>query len=207
MYLGHRGQEVGPELEAQIGNCMDKIMKACSPGLVWRRLPVKDGCIEGFPMEGKDIFELLSPCSEAVVMAATLGADVEHLLMKYEITNMADALIMDACASTAIENLCDNFESDLRNSLKDESLYLTDRFSPGYGDLPLAMQRNLCELLDASRRIGLTVSDMNLMIPRKSVTAIMGISDKEVTLRKRGCEACSMFMTCTIRKNGKECSK
>nr|MCR5785210.1 methionine synthase [Eubacterium sp.] len=85
-------------------------------------------------------------------------------------------------------------------------LYLTDRFSPGYGDLPLNTQNALCEALNTSRRIGLTVTKNHLLIPRKSVTAIMGISSVPVTLRKRGCETCSMFLDCDYRKDGITCN-
>lgn len=100
--------------------------------------------------------EILSGCQEAILLAVTLGPQIEQLLMRREVTDMADALIMDACASAAIENVCDHFEFDLREQLKREGKFLTDRFSPGYGDLPLHTQRRLCEALNTARRIGLT---------------------------------------------------
>ena len=87
--------------------------------------------------------EILSGCQEAILLAVTLGPQIEQLLMRREVTDMADALIMDACASAAIENVCDHFEFDLREQLEREGKFLTDRFSPGYGDLPLHTQRRL----------------------------------------------------------------
>jgi cobalamin-dependent methionine synthase I len=125
--------------------------------------------------------------------------------MRREVTDMADAVIMDACASVAVENVCDHFEFDLRRQLEGEGQYLTDRYSPGYGDLPLNCQSRLCDALDAQRRIGLTVTASSIMVPRKSVTAILGISDRPQTLRKRGCEVCSLFLTCPYRKEGIRC--
>lgn len=205
LYLGYRGQELDEELLRQITVCQQRIADAARPGLVYRRLPVENGQIKGFPLEGDDIRALLSPCREAILMAATLGSEVERILMRAEVTDMADALIMDSCASTAIENVCDHFEMDLREELKTEGLYLTDRFSPGYGDLPISCQGQLCNILQTNRRIGLTVTPSNIMVPRKSVTAIMGISAAEQPLRKRGCEVCSMFKTCTYRKGGTSC--
>lgn len=205
MYLGYRGQECPAELEEQIHRCMDEVTKVSEPRLVYRRLPVTNGEIKGFPLEGNDMQELLADCQEAVLLAVTLGPRVEQLLMRREITDMADAVIMDSCASTAIENVCDHFEFDLRDQLKQDGLYLTDRFSPGYGDLPLHTQLRLCEALNTTRRIGLTVTSNYIMIPRKSVTAIMGISDQPQKLRKRGCEVCSMFLNCPYRKDGVSC--
>ena len=206
LYLGYRGQECPDELLRQIRRCMEETLAAAEPKLVFCRLPVKDALPEGFPMEGNDVRALLKTSDACILFAATLGAGIERLLMRREVTDMASALILDACASTAIENVCDNFEADLRASLP-AGRYLTDRFSPGYGDLPLDTQRRFCEALNASRRIGLTVSPRSLLIPRKSVTALLGISSQMQTHRARGCEVCSRFLTCPYRKEGKSCGR
>ncbi|MCD8150026.1 MAG: hypothetical protein LUE92_10825 [Clostridiales bacterium] len=196
MYLGHRGQEITPEIETQIQKCIAEVRRHAAPRLVYRCLSVDKGSITGFPLEGNDIRQLLQNCDEAVLFAVTLGADIEQALMRHEVTDMADALILDACASVAVENVCDCFEEDVRAQLSRENRYLTSRFSPGYGDLPLGTQIQMCEMLNTSRRIGLTVTENFIMVPRKSVTAVMGISDEPQELRKRGCENCKMFSKC-----------
>jgi hypothetical protein len=86
-------------------------------------------------------------------------------------------------------------------------LYFTDRFSPGYGDLPLSLQPALTSLLDTSRQIGLTLTDSLILLPRKSVTAVLGLAHKPQTKRFRGCAYCSMFASCAYRKAGKTCGK
>lgn len=205
LYLGYRGQDYPAELEAQIRRCEEKVSAAAQPRLIWRRIPVDGAYFEELALEGKDIRELLSGCQEAVLMAVTLGQGIDRLLTRSSVSNMADAVIMDACASTAIENVADNFEQDLRREVEAEGAYLTDRFSPGYGDLPLSAQKQLCAALDTERKIGLSLSTSMLMIPGKSVSAIMGISDKPKALRKRGCESCSLFRSCMYRKEGRNC--
>lgn len=206
LYLGYKGQELSTSLEKQISSCIDEVVRVSRPRLVYRRVPVIGGRIPSLSLEGKDIADLLATCHEAVIMAATLGAEAETLLRRKEVMNMADAVIMDSAESTAIENVCNNFEADLRKELSADNLFLTDRFSPGYGDLPLESQRQLSSFLDTEHRIGLTITANHLMIPRKSVTCIMGISRVEQKLRKRGCEVCSMFRNCTYRKNGRSCN-
>lgn len=205
LYLGYRGQEYPAEIKEQIERCEKEVITASQPRLVWRRLPVDEALFSMLHLEGKDIRELLAGCPEAVLMAVTIGQGIDRLLARSSVSNMADAVIMDACASTAVENVADNFESDLRREVEAEGLYLTDRFSPGYGDLPLAVQRQLCAALDTGRRIGLSLSPSLLMVPGKSVTAILGISDEPRKLRKRGCESCSLFRSCAYRKEGKSC--
>ena len=205
LYLGYRGPEYPAELKEQIARCEKEVLAVSSPRLIWRRLSVDDANFSALALEGKDIRELLEGCREAVLMAVTLGQGIDRLLARNSVSNMADAVIMDACASTAIENVADNFERDLRRELEAENLYVTDRFSPGYGDLPLSTQRKLCAVLDAGRKIGLSLSPSMLMIPGKSVTAVLGISEKPKPLRKRGCESCSLFRSCMYRKEGKSC--
>ena len=205
LYLGYRGQEYPAEVEEQIRRCEEKVLAAATPRLVWRKYQVDRELFSSLSLEGKDIRELLDGCHEAVLMAVTLGPGVDRLLTRSSVSNMADAVIMDACASTAIENVADNFEADLRREVESESSYLTDRFSPGYGDLPLETQKKLCAALDTARKIGLFLSPSFLMIPGKSVTAVMGISDMPKPLRKRGCESCNLFRSCAYRKDGRSC--
>ena len=138
-------------------------------------------------------------------MAATLGAETDTLLRRAQARSMADAVILDACASAAIENVCDNLCADIEAALA--PMCLTDRFSPGYGDLPLGQQGALCRLLDAERRIGLTLTDGGLMLPQKSVTALMGVSPAPVKKRGRGCAYCDRLGACQYRKDGKTCEK
>ncbi|MBR1781663.1 MAG: hypothetical protein IJ751_09715 [Oscillospiraceae bacterium] len=205
LYLGHRGQAIPPELEEQMERCIRTVTAAARPRLVYRRLAVRDGELDALPGLGNDLRAILRPCREAVLMAATLGPLVEQVLMRSGVTDMADAVIMDACASAAIENVCDHFEFDLRAELKREGCFLTDRFSPGYGDFPLERQNALCDTLNAARRIGLTVTENHIMIPRKSVTAVLGIAENPQPLRARGCAVCSMFLNCPYRKEGETC--
>lgn len=209
MYLGYRSGAVPEELEKQIAACSAEVMDTARPRVIWRPMAVEGTHLAGtgVTLEGEDMASLLSGCGEAVLMAATLGPEVERLLRRAEITDMARALILDAAASTAIENVCDCLEADLRQRYREQGLYLTDRFSPGYGDLPLGLQRAFCALLDTGRRIGLHLSESCILVPRKSVTAILGVSPRPKPRRARGCQHCSLFRSCPYRRDGGSCGK
>ena len=60
-------------------------------------------------------------------------------------------------------------------------------------------------LLDAPRRVGLTASASHILIPRKSVTAILGVSDREIARNKRSCLGCPAQGGCQYRKAGGHC--
>ena len=204
-YLGFRGQELTEEIAAQIRRCTDEVLAAATPRLTYRHAPLEDGAVLGVTFAGNDIPQMLEPCEEVVLFGATLGPGVERLMMRYEVVNAADSVIMDACASTAIENICNNFESDMRRTVEAEGRYLTDRFSPGYGDLPISEQPKFFALLDMTRRIGVSLTPTTIMVPRKSVTAIMGIARTPQPHRPPDCEHCLMFRTCPFRKAGRRC--
>jgi hypothetical protein len=116
---------------------------------------------------------------------------------------MAGAALLDACGSVLVEEACDRAEEALRQ--QHPGLYLTDRFSPGYGDLPLSVQPDLLRALDGTRLAGVWLTDTCLMNPSKTVTAIVGLSATPQQAKIRGCDYCALRDTCNLRKDGKRC--
>lgn len=201
-YLGHRGGPVPEELRESIRVCTRQVLDAARPRCVYRLFPVEQGQLigSGLVLEGDSIRRHLEGCVEGVLMAATLGPDVERRLLRTEVIDLARALVLDSVASSAIENVCDNLEADLRAWCAERGLYLTGRFSPGYGDLPLSLQGPLCQCLDTARRIGLTVSASGILMPRKSVTAILGCAPTPRRSAVPGCAACALREHCDRQK-------
>lgn len=156
--------------------------------------------------EGKSIRRHLEGCTAAVLMAATLGRTVDDRLMRLEVRDLAAGVVYDTGASLLAEQVCDIFEEEIRARVEEEGRYMTGRFSPGYGDMPLTQQRKLMQALDAERRIGLTLSESGLMIPLKSITAICGTSDRPVTGSLATCDECALRSECELRKAGKTCA-
>ncbi|MBR6353810.1 MAG: vitamin B12 dependent methionine synthase, activation domain protein [Oscillospiraceae bacterium] len=205
-YLGFKGDVLPPALEDSLRRCETQLLETARPRVLWKLFPLlPDGRLAGtgFRPEGCDVRDFLSGCDELILMAATLGAEVERLIRKAQLSDMAEAMILDACGSAAIENVCDNLCDDLAAEFAPR--FLTDRFSPGYGDFPLAQQAELFSVLDVTRRIGVTLSPGGVMLPQKSVTALIGVSDRPQPMRPRGCEACSLRESCAYRKEGKRC--
>ena len=221
-YLGFR-ESSGPAAEAdpffgvdrviadQIRRCMDSISSISEPKYIYRvfSLDRLQGRIllsgTSTEIQGQDGARLLSECDSCIVLAATLGQKSEMLLRRAQITGMADAVILDSCASSAIESICEQLNQDLKSDYEARGLFLTDRYSPGYGDMPLSMQTELCALLQTEKRIGLTVSPGLTLIPSKSVTAIIGISDRPQIMRNASCDGCRLRETCQIRRAGGCC--
>lgn len=119
---------------------------------------------------------VLSSCDEAMIFAATLGIGIDRLTERYKIISPAKSLVFQAIGAERIEALCDMFCDDIVNLCGCKP---TTRFSPGYGNIPLELQKNFFEILDCSKLLGLTLCDSMLMSPSKSVTAIAGLKRKE----------------------------
>ena len=205
-YLSYHGSFLPEEIRADLDRCEALMLRTAHPRLVWRLFPLTDdGALEGtdYRPGGEDIRSFLRGCDSVIVFAATLGVEAESLIRRSAGKNMADSVILDAAGSAAIEAVCDNFCADLAAALSPR--FLTDRFSPGYGDMPLSEQRAIFSLLDVSRRIGVSLSESCLMIPQKSVTALIGVSDRPQPKRARSCEICGNFENCAYRKEGKSC--
>ena len=205
-YLGYKGGALPEGLAEDLKRCEKTLMASARPRAVWKRFALlPDGRLEGtsFTPAGASIRELLRDCDTVLLMAATLGSEVERIIRRAQVGRMGDAVILDACGSAAIENVCDNLCADLEAAFAPR--YLTDRFSPGYGDMPLTQQAELFRVLDVTRRIGVSLSDSGLMLPQKSVTALLGVSDRPQPRRHRGCACCNMFENCAFRKDGKNC--
>lgn len=156
-------------------------------------------------LDGEDIKKHLSGCTSAVVLAVTLSAEADKLIRQTAITDMADSLAVDCLCSSAVEQACNIAEKEIFSAIN--APYRTWRFSAGYGDFPLDIQKDLLLFLNAHRRIGLTVTENSLLIPSKSVTAIIGISENPVKHGKKGCESCRMKDRCAFSASGKTCSE
>lgn len=157
----------------------------------------------GLSLPGKTAGTMLKNCEQAILLSCTLGLQFDARLRAAQARDMAKALILDGCGSALVEQGCDAAEREIARRFP--GLYLTDRFSPGYGDLPLSLQPEILSALDAGRRLGIVVSDSLLMTPGKSVTAIIGLSRTPQMARIRGCGYCSMRETCALRKGGNHC--
>ena len=139
----------------------------------------KDGVVDlSFcSVESNSLSKHLRGCDKAVVFSATIGIGIDRLIQKHMRLSPARALCFEAIGNAQIESLCDVFCDELQ---KDNPTFsLTSRFSPGYGDLSLEVQKSIFATLDCPKRTGLTLTDSLLMTPSKAVTAIVGLKTKE----------------------------
>lgn len=159
-------------------SCIDEARDKLSYNVCYRELPMStDGlsCDFGcFFVKSQHLAKNLKGCKRVIVFSATVGVGIDRLIAKYTRLSPSRALILQAIGSERVEALCDTFCEDIK---QERNVILRPRFSPGYGDLPLAVQKDIFCVLECSKKIALSLNDSLLMSPSKSVTAFIGITD------------------------------
>ncbi len=170
------------EADPQTAELLESSLKEAEKALVYKvcfcELPVViegDECdFEIFSVRSRDLAKNLANCRRAVVFCATVGIELDRLIAKYSRRSPASALMLQAIGTQQIEALCDAF---CKTVAKKEGCDTRPRFSCGYGDLPLGLQKELFSLLQCEKNIGVYLNDSLLMTPSKSVTAFVGLDD------------------------------
>ena len=171
-----------PELVRTVTDAFEKLEGFITPRCVWGRFHIArfDDYIEieGAIIHSKDIARLTARSDECFLLAATLGHEVDRQISLAQQKNMLDGLALDACASVLIDEFADEFVKHEIIPGLHEGEFLTSRFSPGYGDLSMNVTEDILAILNAQKRIGLSVTSSLMMMPVKSITAIMGLFTK-----------------------------
>ena len=122
----------------------------------------------------------LAGCEYIVLFAATAGVEMDRLIERYLKISPAKSMCLGAIGGERVEALCDEFNNLVIEKAGENGYTARPRFSPGYGDLDLGLQRDIFAHLDLTRKMGMTLGDNLLMSPRKSVTAIIGLKPGEI---------------------------
>lgn len=167
------------EINATLDSCIAEGENTLSYKLCYSRCPVR---VEGdrvdlglVSLKSSPLANRLKDCCEVLLFCATVGHGIDRLIARYSVVSPARAVMLQALGSERVEALCDTFCADIAAEEAERGCKTKPRFSPGYGDLPLELQRDIFTLLDCQRRIGVTLSGDMFMTPTKSVTAIIGI--------------------------------
>ncbi|MBR5439369.1 MAG: Vitamin B12 dependent methionine synthase activation subunit [Clostridia bacterium] len=131
--------------------------------------------LEFVKINSKNLSSNLKNANKCIVFCATIGAKIDRLIAKYSVISPLKALLFQAIGAERIESLCNLFNNEIKQSYN----AVKPRFSPGYGDLRVELQREIIEVLGANKRIGVTLNESLLMSPSKSVTAFIGANSSE----------------------------
>lgn len=192
--LRYAGCKDDAQMQDLLFQCLQESENALQYLVCYRVLPIEQfyRCISGAKESGS-LTKRLCGCQEVVLFAATVGLGLDRLIEKYAKISPSKAVMMQALGAERVESVCDTFCAELQEKYGK----ITQRFSAGYGDFPLTAQRDIFQVLDCPRQIGLTLNDSLLMTPTKSVTAVVGIGKENQVAY--GCAVCDK-KDCEMRK-------
>lgn len=174
-YLGYYGVKEEGSLSGVLDECEKLILPALRPVACWSLFDIVregDELNLGFAKTAsKSLSKNLEGCKKIALFAATVGAEVDRLIIKYEKLSPSRAVVLQALGAAAVECWCD----DVNAQITAESGETKPRFSCGYGDLPVQLQADIFAALNVTKNTGVTLSENYFMTPTKSVTAIIGI--------------------------------
>lgn len=178
-YLGHRGQPLGEDLAVVFQNVAAKVNALQATGVA-KQFPVARVTPEGVQLAGASlvlpgshIARHVGTAPAVLLLAVTLGFACERLLRQTACVNAVQGLMADACASSMVENAAEVFSNTLAYEVASQGFTCGKRFSPGYGDFPLSVQPAFLEALGATKTLGIQVTPGDLMVPTKSITAVI----------------------------------
>ena len=230
-YIGHTGQEVSPELDARIDQAIAHCERSSKPAFAYRIFPVEravdaasaaDLAGSASPanaaspirlkhamlaLDGADIRTHLQGAVAVGVLVCTLGLANEREMRRQQSANSLDALVYSAASSSLVECVADICEAHIAADAAATGLITNSRFSPGYGDLPLSLQPAILAALDATKQLGVSVNEANLLVPAKSTTALIGLFDHADNVHnvKLTCAGCTCAPHCSLREAGTPC--
>ncbi len=205
-YAGLRAGTSFPE-EILAKACNEALLLA-KPQAVWNVYPYifSTAAVVGRTthiLTGGNIADHLAGAEQVAVLAVTIGKALEEEVSRlFAVGEYTAGLLLDAAGSAAVEQAADAANAIVTVHAARRGFSTRSRFSPGYGDWPLTDQPALVALANGER-IGLSVTESCLLVPRKSVTAIIGLAaagNKAATgCDKNGCEICRK-LNCYARK-------
>ena len=170
-YAGSKDAALPPEARA----CLESLPDDTAGRVVFAVYPIREtenGLDLGFAeTASRNLRKNLSGCKNVVVFAATAGVNFDRLVRRYERLSPAKALWYQSIGAEYVEAVCNAFCAEIKAAYGETR----PRFSPGYGDLPLALQTAIFAALQPEKHIGVTLGENLFMTPSKSVTALIGL--------------------------------
>ncbi|MFR7589885.1 MAG: ABC transporter substrate-binding protein [Longibaculum sp.] len=197
-YLNCYG-EIDQKTNLLIDECIQEVKEIAHFKVVSQRFTLQHHplAIVEIPLQlqSEDLSYYFQDCKQCLVVACTLGIEIDRKMKYYQHIDMSKAVVFDAVSNRYLEECCDEYEKSLQLGTH------TFRFAPGYGDLPLELNHPLSRILQIDKRIGVSINQGGLFIPMKSMLGIIGLGIEA----SKNCLSCIRKESCELRKDGQRC--
>lgn len=125
-------------------------------------------------LPSRDLAARLAGCHAVSILAVTAGGELDAAVDRMTTAGqLVDAAILDAVGSDCVEQAAATMSHWIATTARGAGYSITERYSPGYGDLSLDCQPDILQAV-AGSEAGITVLPSLMMLPLKSITAMVG---------------------------------
>jgi len=172
-------------------------LKSLEPAIAYEFCPVKEINAEGARLQGQ---KRLPFASELAAIVCTIGPQLERKVTDYFAHDEPlHGVLLDGIGNAAVDTLAQEACRMIGVVVTSRDNESSSPLSPGMPGFPLSEQRALCRIAKAEQ-IGVHLSESAMMIPRKSISMIVGIGPQMPTWTKaQVCAECTLRKTCRYK--------
>ncbi len=173
------------------------------PAALYGTLPVSDFQhrqvdFAGGRFEGELVTRALAGASEISVALCTIGPRLDERVAELMDDDVMRAVVLDGAGVAAIRQVSDAVTERINDAIKSRGLNAGMKAQPGQEGWPIEQQRVIFGLLTADR-VNVQLTESCLMLPRKSVTFVIG-GGKDMSEDAVPCDFCTKRDRCKWRK-------
>ena len=154
---------------------------------------------DGVVFESGVIARLLEKASKVAVFVLTIGKYLENTAARLAQDGLVlQSAVLDAIGLDATRRLTNSVEGQISEVAHNQGLTIGRRFSPGYCDWDVSQQEMVFQAMKGDYA-GVSLTKSYLMIPRKSISGIIGIGPSEIE-NYNPCKTCDKVVTCLHKR-------
>ena len=188
-YMGQPPGDISKDLQKQLQKVFASVAERVQPKSVlkvFRKIEIES------VIQGKNLQEHFTLATHGAVFVVTLGDVMETIIEEGKSRSTLEGLMCEAIGSVCVEGLVE----DLRCSLHQEWKSVFHAFSPGYGDCPISLHKDILNLLDRENDLGIHITEHHLLIPRKTITGFIPLSKDIIKENMQKCDDCNLSEKC-----------
>jgi len=151
-------------------------------------------------IQGPLLHTIFPEAKELAVVVCTIGPKLEKQATDYfSKGEPLRGMLLDGIGSAAVDMLVPEACRRIASESSPRGHQTSSPVSPGWPGLPLTEQWNLFELVN-TQEIGVSLTASGIMVPRKSVSMVIGIGPQMATwTQAEVCARCNLRKTCPYR--------
>jgi hypothetical protein len=207
-----RRQEIPPESRLQpriattLQNLLSTVNEILQPAIavatysVSKVEPARISLANGDGFRGTKLNTYLSQAKEIAAVICTIGPRLEEKVEAFfGLKESLQGFLLDGIGSAVVDVLAREAREYIVRDAQSRGYSASSPLSPGMGDIPISEQKHIFELVP-SDLIGVSLTSAEMLVPRKSVSMLIGIGpNMPVWDQIEVCARCAIRDTCHHR--------